>query len=147
MLSIYSDEYFMKQALAEARKAMDFGEVPIGAVIVSQNQIIARAHNQTQQLNDVTAHAEILAITSASVFLGNKYLHDCTMFVTVEPCNMCAGALQWSQITRIVYGTEDEKRGFMKFGKEMLHPKTKLEFGILREECRALLQQFFSLKR
>jgi len=137
----------MKQALAEARKAMDFGEVPIGAVIVSQNQIIARAHNQTQQLNDVTAHAEILAITSASVFLGNKYLHDCTMFVTVEPCNMCAGALQWSQITRIVYGTEDEKRGFMKFGKEMLHPKTKLEFGILREECRALLQQFFSLKR
>lgn len=147
MLSIYSDEYFMKQALAEARKAMDFGEVPIGAVIVSHNQIIARAHNQTQQLNDVTAHAEILAITSASVFLGNKYLHDCTMFVTVEPCNMCAGALQWSQIARVVYGTEDEKRGFMKFGKEMLHPKTKLEFGILREECRSLLQQFFSLKR
>ncbi len=147
MLGIYSDEYFMKQALAEARKAMDFGEVPIGAVIVSNNQIIARAHNQTQQLNDVTAHAEIIAITSASVFLGNKYLHNCTLFVTVEPCNMCAGALQWSQITRVVYGTEDEKRGFMRFGKEMLHPKTKLEYGVLREECRLLLQQFFALKR
>ncbi len=148
MLSVYSDSHFMKQALAEAQKAADAGEVPVGAVIVCDNMIIARAHNQTEQLTDVTAHAEILALTAASGHLGSKYLQECSLFVTLEPCVMCAGALAWAQIGRIVYGATDEKRGFMLFGgKQLLHPKTKLEMGIMEEECGALLRMFFKERR
>jgi tRNA(adenine34) deaminase len=147
MLNIYSDEHFMLQAIKEAEKARDAGEVPVGAVIVSRNQIIARAHNQTQLLNDVTAHAEILAITTASSYLGSKYFKECTLFVTLEPCIMCAGALYWSQIDRIVYGASDEKRGFMRYGKELLHPATKLEFGIRHDECATLMTAFFATRR
>ena len=148
MLSVYSDTYYMKQALAEAQKAADAGEVPVGAVIVCDNMIIARAHNQTEQLTDVTAHAEILALTAASGHLGSKYLPDCTLFVTLEPCVMCAGALAWAQIGRIVYGATDEKRGFMTVGgKQLLHPKTRLELGVLEAECGALMTHFFKEKR
>jgi len=137
----------MDQALKEAAKAEMAGEVPIGAVIVCKKQIIARAYNQTETLNDVTAHAEILAITSASAFLGGKYLKDCTLYVTLEPCIMCSGALFWSQIDRVVYGAGDEKRGFMRYGKELLHPATKLEYGIRHEECSELIRKFFKNKR
>ncbi len=147
MLTVFSVEYFMIQAIKEAEKAMEAEEVPVGAVIVCRNQIIARAHNQTQLLTDVTAHAEIMAITTASSYLGSKYLNDCTMFVTLEPCVMCAGALYWSQIDRVVYGASDEKRGFMRYGKELLHPATKLEFGIKHDECAELIQSFFASKR
>jgi len=147
MLSIYSDDYFMGQALREAEKARDAGEIPVGAVVVCQKQIIARAHNQTQILNDVTAHAEIMAITAASSYLGNKYLNECTLYVTLEPCIMCAGALAWAHLDRVVYGASDEKRGFMRYGKELLHPKTKLEYGIKHEECSALMTDFFAQKR
>lgn len=147
MLSIYSDDYFMGQALREAEKARDAGEIPVGAVVVCQKQIIARAHNQTQILNDVTAHAEIMAITAASSYLGNKYLNECTLYVTLEPCIMCAGALSWAQLDRVVYGASDEKRGFMRYGKELLHPKTKLEYGIKHDECATLMTEFFAQKR
>jgi tRNA(adenine34) deaminase len=144
MLTVYSDNYYMQQALAEAKKAFEAGEVPVGAVIVCENRIIARAHNQTEQLTDVTAHAEILAMTAASGHLGNKYLDDCTIYVTLEPCVMCAGALAWAQIGRIVYGATDEKRGFMlKGGKSLLHPKTKLELGVLEDACADLMKDFF----
>ena len=148
MLSVYSDTYYMKQALAEAQKAADAGEVPVGAVIVCDNMIIARTHNQTEQLTDVTAHAEILALTAASGHLGSKYLPDCTLYVTLEPCVMCAGALAWSQIGRVVYAATDEKRGFMLFGgKALLHPRTKLEMGIMETECGELVTSFFRAKR
>jgi tRNA(adenine34) deaminase len=148
MLSVYSDTYFMQQALAEAQKAFELGEIPVGAVIVCDNRIIARAHNQTEQLTDVTAHAEILAITAASSYLGSKYLPDCTIFVTLEPCVMCAGALAWAQMGRVAFGATDEKRGFMKYGgKTLLHPKTKLELGILEQECGTLMTAFFHPKR
>lgn len=147
MLTVHGDEYFMKQAFYEAQKAFDKGEVPVGAVIVSNKYIIARAHNQTEMLTDVTAHAEMIAITAAADYLGGKYLHDCTLYVTLEPCNMCAGALSWSQIGRIVYGAGDDKRGFMNYGKEMLHPKTKVEYGIMHEECSELMTKFFREKR
>jgi tRNA(adenine34) deaminase len=146
-LSIFSDDHFMKQALKEAQKAFESDEVPVGAIIVANNQIIARAHNQTQLLHDVTAHAEIIAITSATNFLNAKYLPDCTLYVTVEPCVMCAGALFWSQIGRVVYGADDEKRGFMRFGKSILHPKTKVEYGVLHKECSELMSNFFKEKR
>lgn len=147
MLSVHGDVFFMKEAIKEAHKARAAGEVPVGAVVVSGKQIIARAHNQTQLLNDVTAHAEILAITAASTNLGSKYLNQCELFVTLEPCNMCAGALKWAQMGRVVYGASDDKSGFMKYGKEMLHPATKLEYGILNEECAALMTDFFEEKR
>lgn len=148
MLSVYSDTYFMKQALLEAEKAYEAGEIPVGAVIVSENRIIARAHNQTEQLTDVTAHAEILAITAAAGHLGSKYLPDCTLYVTLEPCVMCAGALAWTQIGRVAFGASDEKRGFMLFGgKDLLHPKTRLELGILEAECADLMKRFFKDKR
>lgn len=138
----------MKQAFAEAEKAYEAGEVPVGAVIVSENRIIARAHNQTEQLTDVTAHAEILAITAAASHLGSKYLPDCTLYVTLEPCVMCAGALAWAQLGRIVYGATDEKRGFMLYGgKDLLHPKTRLEMGIMEHECGQLMTNFFKSKR
>lgn len=147
MLSIFSDDHFMRQAIKEAQKAMEQDEVPVGAVVVANNQIIGRAHNQTELLHDVTAHAEIMAITAATNYLNSKYLPDCTLFVTLEPCVMCAGALFWSQIGRVVYGAADEKRGFMRFGKSLLHPKTKLEYGVLHEECSALMKSFFKEKR
>ncbi len=147
MLTVISDDYFMTQAIREAEKARDNGEVPVGAVVVCRNQIIARAHNQTQLLTDVTAHAEIMAITTAASYLGSKYLKECTLFVTLEPCIMCAGALFWSQIDRVVYGASDEKRGFMRYGKELLHPVTKLEYGIKHDECAEIIRAFFIAQR
>ncbi|MFK7935773.1 MAG: nucleoside deaminase [Saprospiraceae bacterium] len=146
-LSIFSDNHYMQQALREAQIAFEKGEIPVGAVVVCQQQIIARAHNQTELLKDVTAHAEVLAITAAANYLDSKYLTDCTLYVTLEPCAMCAGALAWSQISRVVYGAGDEKRGFMRFGKQMLHPKTKIEYGIEREKCADLMQHFFKERR
>ena len=142
-----ADEYFMKQAILEAKKALSKNEVPIGAVVVCNNSIIARAHNLTETLNDVTAHAEMQAFTSATNNLGGKYLKNCTLYVTLEPCVMCAGAAFWTQISRIVYGAEDEKRGFSKTGKNILHPKTKVIKGILQDECSELLKSFFQEKR
>jgi tRNA(adenine34) deaminase len=147
MLSIYTDDYFIQQAIHEAAKAAEAGEIPVGAVIVCNNHIIARAFNQTQALDDVTAHAEIIAITAAANHLGAKYLKDCTLYVTLEPCVMCAGALYWSKIDRVVYGASDEKRGFMRYGKELLHPKTKLEYGVKNSECTHLITNFFKNKR
>jgi tRNA(adenine34) deaminase len=146
-LKVYDDDYFMRQAIAQAKLAADAGEIPVGAIVTSNDRIIARGHNQTEQLSDVTAHAEIIALTAAANHLGDKYLHDCTLYVTLEPCPMCAGALAWSQVSRIVYGASDDKRGFMRFGRELLHPKTKLEYGILHEECGALMTTFFQNKR
>ena len=142
-----SDEYFMQQALAEARKAFKREEVPVGTVIVCQDRIIARGHNLTETLNDVTAHAEMQAITAATGFLGGKYLTDCTIYVTVEPCVMCAGALGWSQISRIVYGAGDEKRGFLRFAPLGIHPKTIVTGGVLEDECAVLMKEFFQKKR
>ena len=141
------DELYMQQALAEARAARDEGEIPIGAVIVSEGHIIAKGHNQTERLNDVTAHAEMIAFTAAAETLGGKYLTGCTLYVTVEPCFMCAGAAGWTQISRIVYGAADPKRGFSKLGREMLHPKTEVSSGILEEECAQLMKDFFHKKR
>ena len=137
----------MQKALAEARQALAEGEIPIGAIIVCQDRIIARSHNLTEMLNDVTAHAEMQAITAAANELGGKYLTDCTLYVTVEPCTMCAGALGWSQISRIVYGAEDEKRGYQRYAPHALHPKTTVTKGVLEEECRRLIQDFFKSKR
>jgi len=146
MVLPYDDTYFMKKALQEAEYALEAGEVPVGAVIVVQDRIIARAHNLTEKLNDVTAHAEMQAITSAANFLGGKYLKDCTLYVTLEPCQMCAGALYWSQIGKIVYGATDEQRGCGVMGTT-LHPKTKLLGGVLEDEAASLLLQFFAKKR
>lgn len=137
----------MQQALVQAKQAATEGEVPVGAVIVAQNRIIARAYNQTERLNDVTAHAEIIALTAAADYLGSKYLTECTLFVTLEPCVMCAGALSWAQLGRLVYGASDDKGGFMRFGKSILHPKTQVEFGILMEDCQFLMKDFFEKKR
>ena len=147
MLSVNSDEHFMRQALRQAQMAADLGEIPVGAIVVADQQIIARGHNQTEQLTDVTSHAEIIALTAAANFLGGKYLKGCTLYVTLEPCVMCAGALAWAQLDRLVYGAGDDKRGFMRFGRELLHPKTKLEYGVLHEECSALMTTFFRGKR
>ena len=144
---MFDDAYFMKKALVEAKVAFDMDEIPVGAVVVCQNQIIARAHNLTEQLTDVTAHAEMQAITAAANYLGGKYLTDCVLYVTVEPCVMCAGALGWSQIGRVVFGARDEKRGFQKLAPEALHVKTELVSGILADECGALMQDFFARKR
>jgi tRNA(adenine34) deaminase len=141
------DEQYMRRALQEAQTAYDEGEIPIGAIIVCQNRIIARAHNLTETLNDVTAHAEMQAITMAANELGGKYLTDCTLYVTVEPCPMCAGALGWSQIPRIVYGCDDPKRGYREYAPRALHPKTNVTGGILEEECRQLIQDFFRNRR
>tara|TARA_R110000765_G_scaffold78216_2_gene153821 strand:+ start:679 stop:1122 length:444 start_codon:yes stop_codon:yes gene_type:complete len=146
MVLPYDDTYFMKKALQEAEYALDAGEVPVGAVIVVQDRIIARAHNLTEKLNDVTAHAEMQAITSAANFLGGKYLKDCTLYVTLEPCQMCAGALYWSQIGKIVYGAKDLQRGYGVMGTT-LHPKTKITGGILKDDAARLLQEFFAKKR
>ncbi len=137
----------MRKAFAEAVTAFDRGEIPVGAVVVSNGKIVARAHNLTETLNDVTAHAEMQAITAAANFLGGKYLNDCTLYVTLEPCVMCAGALGWSQIGKIVFGASDEKRGFNRFAPRALHPKTELVGGVLEVECAELMQEFFKQKR
>ncbi len=147
MLTPYNDDYFMKQALEEAKKAFDANEVPVGAVIVAKNQIIARGHKLTETLNDVTAHAEVQAITAAAQYIGAKYLKGCTLYVTLEPCCMCAGALYWSQIDRIVFGARDEKRGAGTVGKSLYHPTTLVQNGIMEAECSNLLKAFFSTKR
>lgn len=147
MIHPYDDEYFMKRALAEAEQAFREGEIPVGAVVVCQDKIIARAYNQTEALSDVTAHAEMLAITSATSWLGGKYLTGCTLYVTLEPCVMCAGALGWSQLDRIVWGAPDPKRGFQKFAPEVLHPKTQTSGGLLANESEALLKLFFEARR
>ncbi len=146
MENIFTDEYFMKKALAEAETAFEKGEIPVGAVIVIDNRVIARSHNLTELLNDVTAHAEMQAITSAANYLGGKYLKDCTLYVTLEPCQMCAGALYWSQISKIVFGASDENRGFSKLGTQ-LHPKTQIVSGVLENECSLLMRAFFRTKR
>jgi len=141
------DEQFMRKALIEAQAAYDEGEIPIGAIIVCRDRIISRAHNLTETLNDVTAHAEMQAITAAANALGGKYLTECTLYVTVEPCPMCAGAIGWAQIPRIVYGAPDEKRGYRKFAPNAFHPKATVVSGVLEEECRSLMQDFFKGKR
>ena len=141
------DTFYMKQALQEARRAADRGEVPVGAVIVCRDRIIARSHNLTETLNDVTAHAEMQAITAAANFLGGKYLADCTLFVTVEPCVMCAGAIAWAQMGRLVFGASDEKRGYQKLAPDALHPKTVVLQGVLADDCAALMKDFFKKRR
>jgi tRNA(adenine34) deaminase len=146
MENIFSDEYFMKKALQEAHTAFEKGEIPVGAIIVIDNRVIARSHNLTEMLNDVTAHAEMQAITAAANFLGGKYLKDCTLYVTLEPCQMCAGALYWSQISKIVIGARDEQRGFMAMGTQ-LHPKTTVTYGIFENDCAVLMKDFFKKKR
>ena len=145
--TVFSDEHYMREALKEAQYAFDQDEVPIGAVVVCQNRIIARAHNLTETLNDVTAHAEMQAITAAANYLGGKYLQECTIYVTIEPCVMCAGALRWSQVSRVVYGGADEKAGAATVGKSLYHPKTKVEYGLLENDCVELMKRFFKSKR
>lgn len=147
MISPFDDTYFMRKALDEARDAYDEGEVPVGAVVVCGDRIIARAHNQTERLNDVTAHAEMLAITAAAGVLGGKYLTGCTLYVTVEPCTMCAGAIGWAQVQTVVFGTRDEKRGFTRYAPEALHPKAVVRQGVLEEECAGLMKDFFARRR
>ena len=147
MLEVYNDEYFMRKVLQQAEQAYELGEIPVGAIVVCEQQIIARGHNSSEQLKDVTAHAEIIAITAAANYLDSKYLNDCTLYVTLEPCVMCAGALFWSQIGKVVFGASDTKRGFMRIGKELLHPKTNLAQGVLELEGSALLQSFFKARR
>jgi len=146
MESPFNDEYFMKKALQEAEMAFEKGEIPVGAVIVIDNKVIARSHNLTELLNDVTAHAEMQAITSAANYIGGKYLKGCTLYVTLEPCQMCAGALYWSQISRIVFGARDEQRGFMTLGTQ-LHPKTEVKHGVYAEEASDLMIRFFAQRR
>ncbi|HCR53655.1 MAG TPA: tRNA-specific adenosine deaminase [Cytophagales bacterium] len=142
-MDLYTDEYFMREALKEANKAFENGEVPVGAVVVCKNKIIARAHNQTEQLTDATAHAEMLAITSASNYLGSKYLSECILFVTLEPCMMCAGALHWVQLMKLVYGASDVQRGYSLSKSPVLHPKTTVVKDIKQEECKMLVDNFF----
>ena len=147
LMELYSDEYFMREALKEAHRAFDRDEVPVGAVIVWNNRIIARAHNLTETLSDPTAHAEMQAFTSATNTIGGKYLEDCVLYVTLEPCVMCAGASYWAQLGKIVFGAEDEKRGYTLIRGNLLHPQTVVQGGILKEECSRLLKEFFERKR
>ena len=142
-MDIYTDEYFMREALKEAQKALEIKEVPVGAVVVCKNRIIARAHNQTEKLTDATAHAEMLAVTAAANYLGSKYLSECTLYVTLEPCVMCAGALHWVQLQKLVFGASDIQRGFSLVSSNLLHPKTEVEKGIKADECKALIDEFF----
>ena len=143
----FDENYFMKEALKEAQKAFEMDEVPVGCVIVCNNQIIARAHNLTERLNDVTAHAEMQAFTAAADFLGGKYLNECTLYVTLEPCVMCGGASYWAHLKTLVYGAKDKKRGYSQFPETLLHPKTKVISGIMKNECAKLLIDFFDKKR
>ena len=147
MIQVFTDEYFMRKALDEAKEAFKLGEIPIGCVVVCNNQIIARSHNLTERLTDVTAHAEMQAITAAANQLGGKYLTDCTVYVTVEPCPMCAGALGWAQTKKVIFGARDEKRGYSLFSPTILHPKTEVVSGVLEEECSQLMKLFFANKR
>ncbi len=142
-MEIFTDEYFMREALKEAHKALDLGEVPVGAVVVCQNRIIARSHNQTEQLTDATAHAEMLAITAAEHHLGSKYLNECALYVTLEPCVMCAGALHWVQLQKVVYGADDVQRGYSLVASPLLHPKTQVVRGVKKAECKELVDIFF----
>ena len=142
-LSVFSDEHFMQQALLQAQNGFDEGEIPIGAVVVCENKIIAKDHNRVERLNDATAHAEMLAITAAQNHLGSKYLTDCTLYVTLEPCSMCAGALFWTRIGKVVIGADDKERGFMRYNKEILHPKTDLKIGVMASESEVLIKDFF----
>ena len=144
---MYNNEYFMKEALKEAKKAFDAGEVPVGAVIVCNNTIISRAYNQTELLKDVTAHAEIIAITSAQEYLQSKYLNECSLYVTLEPCVMCAGASYWARFKKLVFGAYDQKRGFSKLRGQVFHPKTEIVSGVLETECSSILTEFFQKKR
>lgn len=146
-MSTTDDIRYMKLALDEAAKAYAQGEVPVGAVVVCKGKVIARAHNLTETLTDVTAHAEMQAITAAANYLGGKYLNECTLYVTVEPCIMCAGALGWSQLQRLVFGAADEKRGFQRFAPQALHPKTEVMAGVMANECSTLMKEFFSARR
>lgn len=146
MLTPFSDEYFMKKALLEAQSAFEKGEIPVGAIVVCDNRVIAKSHNLTELLNDVTAHAEMQSITAAANFLGGKYLKGCTIYITLEPCQMCAGALYWSQIDRVVFGASDPQRGYRAMGAQ-LHPKTQITSGILEQECADLMVRFFQQKR
>jgi tRNA(adenine34) deaminase len=146
MIDIFTDEYFMKKALQEAQMAFDKGEVPVGAIVVVNNIVIARSHNLTELLVDVTAHAEMQSITAAANYLGGKYLKDCILYVTLEPCQMCAGALYWSQISKIVFGARDENRGYQNMGTK-LHPKTEVVSGVLENECGNLMKEFFLKRR
>lgn len=141
------DTFYMRQALQEAKKAFDRGEVPVGAVVVCHERIIVRSHNLTETLNDVTAHAEMQAITAAANYLGGKYLAECTLYVTVEPCVMCAGAIAWAQMGRLVFGAADEKRGYQRYASNALHPKTKVLQGVLQEDCASLMKEFFKKRR
>lgn len=146
-MDLFSDEYFMREALKQAQLAYEADEVPVGAIIVANNRIIARTYNLTEKLNDVTAHAEMQAITSAAENLGGKYLNDCTLYVTLEPCPMCAGALKWAQLGRLVYGASDAQRGYTSISSKMIHPKTEVLSGIMESECLSLIQEFFKQKR
>jgi tRNA(adenine34) deaminase len=146
-MDLYTDEYFMREALKEAKKAFDISEIPVGAVVVCQNKIIARAHNQTEKLTDATAHAEMLAVTAAANYLGSKYLDECTLYVTLEPCVMCAGALHWVQLQKLVFGASDVQRGFSLVTSPLLHPKTQVVKGIKADESKALIDQFFKALR
>jgi len=146
-MEIFTDPYFMREAIREANRAFEANEVPVGAVIVSHDRIIARAFNQVEMLQDPTAHAEILAVTAATNYLGSKYLSECDLFVTLEPCPMCASALFWAKLRRVVYAAADEKNGFMRFGTKLLHPKTRLEYGLLEDESQALMKRFFEARR
>jgi len=147
MIDLFTDDYFMKMAYKEAQIAFDKGEVPVGAVVVCQKQVIAKGHNLTEQLTDVTAHAEIISLTAASEALGSKYLTDCTLYVTLEPCAMCAGALAWAQLGRLVYAASDEKRGYSRLQPKVLHPRTAVSFGVMESECSELVKSFFQSKR
>jgi tRNA(adenine34) deaminase len=142
-MELYTDEYFMREALKEAQKALEIGEVPVGAVVVCMNRIIARGHNQTEKLTDATAHAEMLAVTAAANHLGSKYLNECTLYVTLEPCVMCAGALHWVQLQKLVFGALDIQRGFSLVSTPLLHPKTEVVKGVKAEECKKLIDSFF----
>jgi len=146
-MDLYTDEYFMGEALKEAKKALDISEVPVGAVVTCRNRIIARAHNQTEKLTDATAHAEMIAVTAAANFLGSKYLSECTLYVTLEPCVMCAGALHWVQLQRLVFGASDIQRGYTLVGKPILHPKTVVETGVKADEAKILIDKFFQQLR
>jgi tRNA(adenine34) deaminase len=146
-MELYTDEYFMREALKEAKKAFDLGEIPVGAVVVCKNKIIARSHNQTEQLTDATAHAEMIAVTSASNHLGSKYLDECTLYVTLEPCVMCAGALHWTQLQKLVYGASDIQRGYSLVSTPLLHPRTEVVKGVKKEECGELVIEFFKKLR
>ncbi len=146
-MDLYTDEYFMREAIKEARKAFDLGEIPVGAVVVCQNKILARSHNQTELLTDATAHAEMLAVTAAANHLGSKYLNECTLYVTLEPCVMCAGALHWTQLQKLVYGADDIQRGYSLVSNPLLHPKTQVTKGVKKDECSELVLEFFKKLR